>query len=332
MRFRVSDTVAVLRDAAAGLLEAEVTPQLIRAGWPDGQPELVGAVWRKLAAVGVTGTLVSEDRGGLGLDENSLVPLVEEIGRSGLPGPVAETVAVAAPLLYGGRLEGVLAGEVTVAAQLGDGDLVPHGQQADLVLLRAAGGLRLYDRATLALQPCATVDGSRLAARLASRPEGGGTLLAEDPAAVEAAWQRGVLATSALLTGLAARMLTLTVDYVRRREQFGKPIGSFQAIKHALASALVSVEFARPAVLAAGWAQAAGTPDAAARTSMAKVLAADAARLVARTAIQCHGAIGYTTEYDLHLYAKRAWALIPAWGSPQSHRARLATLLGADNA
>jgi alkylation response protein AidB-like acyl-CoA dehydrogenase len=328
MRFRVSETAAALRDAAAGLLEAEVTPQLIRAGWLGGQPALLGAVWRKLAAVGVTGTLVPEDRGGLGLDENSLVPLVEEIGRSGLPGPVAETVAVAAPLLDGERLDGVLAGEVTVAAQLGDGDLVPHGQQADLVLLRAGFGLRLYDRGALALEPCATVDGSRSAARLTSRPAGGGTLLTDDPAAVEAAWQRGVLATSALLTGLAGRMLTLTVDYVQQREQFGKPVGSFQAIKHALANALVSAEFARPAVLAAGWAQAAGAPDAAARTSMAKVLAADAARLVARTAIQCHGAIGYTTEYDLHLYAKRSWALIPGWGSPQWHRARLAAFLG----
>jgi Acyl-CoA dehydrogenase, C-terminal domain len=94
---------------------------------------------------------------------------------------------------------------------------------------------------------------------------------------------------------------------------------------------LVAVEFARPAVLAAAWAQAAGAPDAAAQVSAAKVLASDAARLVARTALQCHGAIGYTTEYDLHLYAKRAWALIPAWGSPDWHRARLATYLGVSD-
>ena len=107
-------------------------------------------------------------------------------------------------------------------------------------------------------------------------------------------------------------MLELTVGYVRQREQFGAPIGSFQAIKHALANALVAVEFARPMVLAAAWYQAAGAAEAAAQVSAAKVLASDAARLVARTAIQCHGAIGYTTEYELHLFAKRAWALIPA--------------------
>jgi hypothetical protein len=137
-----------------------------------------------------------------------------------------------------------------------------------------------------------------------------------------------VLATAALLTGLARRMLDLTVGYVKQREQYGVPIGTFQAIKHALAAALVAVEFARPMVLAAGWAQAAGTDDAGAQTSAAKVLASDAARAVARTAIQCHGAIGYTTEYDLHLYAKRVWALAPSWGAPDWHRAKLAISLG----
>jgi alkylation response protein AidB-like acyl-CoA dehydrogenase len=174
-----------------------------------------------------------------------------------------------------------------------------------------------------------TTDGSRGTARLISRPApADGMVLASDPAAVEAAWRRGVLGTSALLTGLADRMLTLTVGYVKQREQFGRPVGSFQAIKHALANALVAVEFARPVLLAAAWSQAQDSDDAAARTSMAKVLVSDAARLVARTAIQCHGAIGYTTEYDLHLYAKRAWALIPAWGGPAWHRARLAEFLG----
>jgi hypothetical protein len=197
-----------------------------------------------------------------------------------------------------------------------------------LIVLRAGDGLRLYERAALALEPCATIDGSRGAARLLSRPASGGTLLTEDPAVIEAAWRRGVLATSALLTGLSLRMLELTVGYVRQREQFGVPVGSFQAIKHALASALLAVEFARPMVLAAAWYQAAGAPEAANHVGAAKVAAADAARLVTRTAIQCHGAMGYTTGYELHLFAKRAWALIPSWGSPDWHRARLASALG----
>jgi alkylation response protein AidB-like acyl-CoA dehydrogenase len=136
-----------------------------------------------------------------------------------------------------------------------------------------------------------------------------------------------VLAAAAILVGLAERMLSMTVDYVTGRRQFGVPVGSFQAVKHRLADAYLAVEFARPAVLAAGWAQASGAADAAEQTSVAKVLASDAATTVARAAIQCHGAIGYTTEYDLHLFAKRAWALAPSWGSANWHRRRLAASL-----
>jgi alkylation response protein AidB-like acyl-CoA dehydrogenase len=333
MRFELSDEAAALRDVAAAVLASEVPPAVVRAGWPGGDGALVAAAWRKLAAVGVIGTLVPAEHGGLGLDENCLVPLLEELGRSGLPAPAVETIAVAAPLLAtappsaADRLAGVLAGETLVTAQLTDGDLVPFGQHASLIVLRDSGTLRLYERDSLALTPTSTMDGSRGVARLVTRPAGG-TLLTDEPAAVETAWQRGVLGTSALLIGLARRMLDLTVDYVKAREQFGVPIGSFQAIKHALASALVAVEFARPMVLAAGWAQAARAADAAAATSAAKVLAADAARLVARTAIQCHGAMGYTTDYDLHLYAKRVWALVPGWGDTNRHRAELAESLG----
>lgn len=333
MRFEVSEEAAALRDAAAALLAKEVPAAVVRAGWPGQDHDAVRTAWRRLADVGAVATLVTEPDGGLGLDENSIAPLLEEIGRSGLPAPAAETIAVAAPLLAAAgspQLAGVLEGELTVAAYLGpraDAELIPSAQTAELILLHDGDTLRLFERAELQLEPCATVDGSRGLARLASRPSGG-AVLTDDPTAIEAAWQRGVLATSALLNGLSRRMLDMTVEYVKGREQFGVPVGSFQALKHALANALVAVEFARPVALAAGWAQATGAPDAAAQTSSAKVLASDAARLIARTAIQCHGAMGYTTEYDLHLFAKRAWALAASWGDAAWHRARLADVLG----
>jgi alkylation response protein AidB-like acyl-CoA dehydrogenase len=356
MRFGLSETARALRDATAEVLAAEVTPATLRAGWDTGTgaadpgdavPALVRAAWRKLAATGAMGTLVPEEHGGLGLDENSLVPMLEEAGRSGLPGPVAETIAVAAPMLRpqdrgpgpatgagrlparSGALDRVLSADTVVAAQLGRGTLVPYGQLADLVVLPADDSLRAYERSELALVPQPATDGSRAVARLARPPEAdAGILLTSEPAAIEAAWLRGVIGTAALLNGLSLRMLDITVGYVRQREQFGVPVGSFQAIKHALANALVAVELARPAALAAAWNLAAGQPDASARASMAKVLAADAARLIARTAIQCHGAIGYTTDYDLHLLAKRAWALIADWGGPDWHRGQLAGHLG----
>jgi alkylation response protein AidB-like acyl-CoA dehydrogenase len=104
-------------------------------------------------------------------------------------------------------------------------------------------------------------------------------------------------------------MLDITVSYVSNRKQFGVPVGSFQAVKHHLADALLELEFATPAVLAAGWSLATGDPAADRSVSMAAVLAVEAATRTARAAIQCHGAMGYTVEYELHRFAKRTWAL-----------------------
>jgi alkylation response protein AidB-like acyl-CoA dehydrogenase len=356
MRFRIADDDAALAGAVAALLAKQATAREIRAGWPGGDPGRVDAVWRGIAGIGALGTLVPEAAGGpahglgLGLDENALAPLLIELGRSGLPVPAAETIAVGAPLLAAAGsplLAEVLSGRLLLTVSLdgpADGP-VPFGQRADLLALRVGEELRLYRRGELELEPVASVDGSRGLARIRAVPVGAGTLLGAGPAAVDRARQRGVLGTAALLVGLAERMVELTVDHVRQRRQFGAPVGSFQAVQHALADAAVAVRFARPAVLAAAWSQASGAgtgaeaqtedepavrdePGAAVATSLAKVLASDAARLVARTAIQCHGAIGYTTEYDLHLYAKRAWALAAAWGGPADHRELIARHLG----
>jgi alkylation response protein AidB-like acyl-CoA dehydrogenase len=336
MRFAVAEDAAALRDAADALLAARATPALIRSAWHAGQDAEVRAVWRGLADIGVTGALVSEAHGGLGLDENALPPVLTRVGHSGLPVPAGETVAVAAPLLDAAghpALPDVLSGAALVTAQLAAAAAaelpVPFGQTADYVLLRGDNGeLRLYERGELETSPVPAVDGSRQLARLRAKPAGGVPVAA--PADAAAAWERGVLAAAAVLVGLAERMLSMTVEYVVSRRQFGVPVGSFQAVKHRLADAYVAVEFARPAVLAAGWAQACAAADAAEQTSVAKVLASDAATAVARAAIQCHGAIGYTTEYDLHLFAKRAWALAPSWGSAGWHRRRLAGALGLD--
>jgi alkylation response protein AidB-like acyl-CoA dehydrogenase len=392
MRFAVAEDAAALRDAAEALLAARATPALIRSAWPSaadpsqggpgglggkGEPggkgglggkggpdglRTVSEVWRGLAEIGVTGALVAEADGGLGLDENALPPVLSRIGHSGLPVPAGETIAVAAPLLAAAghpALPDVLSGAALVTAQLATpaaaGLLIPFGQTADYVLLRTDDGeLRVYERGELEAAPVPAVDGTRQLARLLAKPAGGVPVAAPAdaaagweraapadaaagwergvPADAAASWERGVLATAAILVGLAERMLSMTVDYVTVRRQFGVPVGSFQAVKHRLADAYLAVEFARPAVLAAGWAQASGAADAAEQTSVAKVLASDAATTVARAAIQCHGAIGYTTEYDLHLFAKRAWALAPSWGSANWHRRRLAASLCLTNA
>jgi len=302
MRFAYTDDQVALREAVRDLLADACPPSVVRASWTD--PSAADGVWRKLADMGLPGTAVSEKLGGLGLSEVDLVPVLEEVGYAAVPLPVAETVAVAAPLLAavgGDRLRDVLDGSVRVALRTAAGT-IPYGDRADLVLDLGDGVARLGPPGGPVE---ATVDGARSVVR-GARPD---VLLTGDPDLVAAATGRASLATAAQLVGLSRRMLDLTVAYVRDRHQFGVPVGSFQAVKHRLADAYRRVEFAAPVVLAAAWALSRRHPDAVRDVSAAAVLTTEATREVARAAIQCHGAIGYTVEYDLHLYAKRAWAL-----------------------
>jgi hypothetical protein len=127
-----------------------------------------------------------------------------------------------------------------------------------------------------------------------------------------------------MLVGLADRMIEMAAEYARQRHQFGKPIGSFQAVKHLLADALLQVEFAKAPLYRAAWSLSTDAPTAARDVSMAKALANDAAHRTTRATVQVHGAIGYTWECDLHLWMKKAWALQRAYGDTRFHRRRVA--------
>lgn len=131
----------------------------------------------------------------------------------------------------------------------------------------------------------------------------------------EAAFDRAVLAVSAQLLGAGERILADSVTYVKQRKQFGREIGSYQAIKHALADVRIGLDFARPLVLGAALGEV--------PASAAKVAAGDAAYRASRTGLQVHGAIGYTQELDLSLWLTKVRALVTAWGTPSYHRARL---------
>ena len=187
------------------------------------------------------------------------------------------------------------------------------------------------------------MDRTRRIARLEWSPEAATPL---PGASVSLAFDRGATAAAAICVGLAQHMLDTTVEYVKEREQFGKPVGSYQAVKHHLAEVAKAVSFARPSVYAAAWAVAQSTDtensvkqgatsgsaisetDRAQYVSAAKSLASDAADLAAAKCLQCHGAIGYTFEHDLQLWLKRAWTTSVSWGSAARHRHRLASLLG----
>ena len=253
MYFGFDDDQLAFRDAVRDLLDKECTPATVRAAWDAPAGDLDRGVWDRLSEMGVLATLVPEAADGLGLDEQALVLVLEEAGRAGLPHPLVETAAVAAPLVAGGagpRPAGVpdAHGLGMVASDLG-GPHVPCAADADWLLLRdpQAGALHLVDPAATVLTPVDTVDRGRRAATVDWQPTPE-TVVTDDPAAVARALDRGAFGAAALLVGLGQRMLDLTVAYVTERRQFGVPIGSFQAVKHHLADALKELAFARPAV------------------------------------------------------------------------------------
>jgi alkylation response protein AidB-like acyl-CoA dehydrogenase len=137
------------------------------------------------------------------------------------------------------------------------------------------------------------------------------------------AYEFGVLATAAQLVGAGQAMLDMSVEYAKQRSQFGRVIGTYQAIKHKLADVHIAIELARPLVYGAALSLADESGDTARDVSAAKVAAADAALLAARSSLQTHGAIGFTQEHDLSLWLLRVQALRSAWGDPTVHRRRL---------
>jgi hypothetical protein len=247
--------------------------------------------------------------------------VLEEAGRAALPGPAAEQAMVVVPaLVEAGRHDDAAraaAGDLVVAVGFGGTAMWLDG--AGLALLERDGTLYAVDPAAVAATPRPSVDRSRRSSEVTWTD---GEALPGADAAL--AFDRGALAAAAQLVGLGAAMLDLTVAYAKERRQFGAPIGSFQAVKHHLADALIGLEHARPAVLRAAHSVATRRPERTRDVSMAKVLADRAASGAGRAALQCHGAIGYSFEHDLHLWLKRTWALAASWGDAALHRERVA--------
>ena len=298
----------------------------VRAVWHN--PAALRPLWREFANLGLLGILVPEDFGGLGMTEVELAVAMEEVGYAAAPGPLLEAAAIAVPSLLGianapanvleASLGAVIEGAKLVTAGTHPSDPIAWAEEADFCLLRATSGPRLLARADYSATPQPSVDACRRTATVSAQGwEGDGT----------APSQRAALAAAAQLIGLAKRMTEMTVEYANVRQQFGKPIGSFPAVKHHLVDAHAATEMARPLVLRAAWSLSVGASDAAFAVSMAKAAASDAAELAAKKALQVHGAIGYTTECDLHFFLKRTWALARAHGSASWHREQVAAAL-----
>lgn len=316
MRFLLDAEQREFARSLDAMLTAADTPAAARA-WAAGDHAPGRALWGRLADAGTFALAVPEEYEGMGLLPVEAAVAFVELGRHAVPGPVVETVAAGALLARLAELgeaapakrflPSLASGEGVTTLALPEGG--PFALDADAAALRLTttdGELRLasgHARVERSLDPV----------RRLARLKPGGELLASGPSVTEAAryaadW--AALATAAQALGVGLALLGKTVAYVKQRTQFGTPIGGFQAVKHRLADVLIGLEFARP--LLYGAALTLETADVAA----AKAAASEAAYGAARAALQLHGAIGYTAEYDLSLWLTKARALRTAWGSP----------------
>lgn len=248
------------------LLDRRFGADVLRAAMEE--PRLDRGLWRELGEAGFFALRVPEADGGVGLGLPEAVLAFEEAGRALLPGPLAATHLAA------GTVPGAATGETVVTSV--DAGLVEWLTQADVVLGDAAGAVPLRSADPL-------------------------TPLHRTPGAAGPADPVAVLLTAAEQLGTATRACELAVQHARTREQFGQPVGAFQAVKHLCADLLVRAETARAAVYAA-----AVTEDPA-DIAAARLLADEAAVRGARDCLQVHGGMGFTWECEVHLHLKRAW-------------------------
>lgn len=305
MRFELTDEQAGFARSLADLLGRSDTVGAARA-WTAGDSGPGLAIWRRLADQGVNALVVPEDAGGMGGNLVDLCVAHEVLGHELAVGPWIESSAYLATALTGAARDAVASGAVATVAVP---PRVPRALDADVaeqVFVLADGGLAPAAVGDLH----GSVDGTRRLFDVTAE-EAGGASHTDAGAAFDAA----ALACAAQLLGAGERILEDSVAYVKQRKQFGREIGSYQAIKHQLADVRIALDFARPLVFGAALADV--------PVSAAKISAVEAAHLAARTGLQVHGAIGYTAEFDLSLWLNRVRALGTAWGTPAWHRARV---------
>jgi len=292
MEFLLSEDQLTLAESVKDYLAGTHGPEVLRR--LDEQSNRDPAIWKGLVEMGLPGLLAPEEYGGLDLKLLDAALIAMECGRACLAEPLVDTAFVAVPWL-------MAKGDTSDLAAIASGEKTKP-------LAHKINGW-VADGKGQALQ---SVDPLRNLTALPNDATNDVHLL-----------NLGALMSAAQLVGIADAMLEQAVEYAKVRNQFGQPIGAFQAVKHHLASATVALEFAKPVVWRAAQAMDDGIDTASVHVSHAKLAAGDAALQMAETAIQIHGAMGYTYEVDLHFWMKRCWALIGAWGSRAYHANRV---------
>ena len=368
MDFGFSPEQEMLRASVRKLLDAECPSTLVRAMLADTTAH-APALWRHLADLGLLGILVPSEDGGQGGTFLDLVVVLEEMGKSLLPGPFFATTvlgglaiaqagsneqrqALLPALATGERLTTLAVGvddpttPSCIAEPVGNGwrlrgevafVMDAHVATTLIVPARAGDAVRLFAAPVatpgITITPQRTVDMTRrlCTVRLDATVPASAALgaVGDTGATLRAVIRHAAVGLAVEAIGVAQRALDLSVAYANERTQFGRPIGSFQAVKHKCVDMMVGIETARSLVYYAAWAVTENAADVDVAVAMAKSYASDVAITVTSEAIQVHGGIGFTWEHDLHLYHRRALAIGASFGSAVAHRETVArSLLG----
>jgi acyl-CoA dehydrogenase len=359
MEFALSDEQRALQDAVRSYLRDRFGPTQVRAVFDDpagdGDP---AELWKAVGEQGWLAVLVPEEYDGMGLGLLDASVIARAFGAGTVPGPWLGTVLAAEAVRLAGSadqqkswLSRLASGEVRGAVAIhrpgsspvptnapatsaggklsGKLDLVEYAGVADVLIVAAQDGLYLVDPkgSGVTLTQCEALDRTTRLFTVDLDSATGERLEGSSPEVLQELLDRAAVLVANDLVGIARKALTETVEYDKTRVQFGKPVGSFQAIKHDLADLHVMITMAEHASTYAAYALDADLPEKTLAVSIAKSKAADTARKATSDMIQYHGGIGYTWEHDAHFYFKRAKRLEYAYGDAAQHRERIAAAL-----
>ncbi|HSI81453.1 MAG TPA: acyl-CoA dehydrogenase family protein [Solirubrobacterales bacterium] len=330
MEFALSDDQEAIKDTAREFLAARFPSEKVRELAAAESP-YDEAIWREMCELGWPGIAVAEDHGGQGLGVVELAILLEELGRALAPAPLIANACAGLLIERAGSdeqrsrwLPGIASGRKRGAAALTPDPepIVGAASGAAILVLNAGDGARLVEAEAARLERLDLIDTTRAYFRVAA--EGGDPL----PGAVAPAVDAATVAFAAELVGIAQRALEMALAYASEREQFGRPIGAYQAVSHRCVGILYDTEEARSLTYYAAWCADAELESLPLAASMAKARASDAARAATNAALQVLGGIGFTWEHDLHFLLKRAEVSARMLGTAAEHRDRVAGLIG----
>ena len=325
MDFRLNDDQEALQEGLRTFCDGRVSVDTLRE--LEQKPELDRGLWSEVAEMGVFSLRLAEDEGGVGLGMADAVVAFVELGRRLVPGPLVWT-HLAAGLVEGAATGEAVVGGVDLTGALGEPHVVEHFADLDALVVLRPEGVFQVDPKGLDAEPVATpLDPLTPVHHVKALPEGERL---GDAADADRLRRAGATLAAAQLLGIAEMSQELATEYAKGREQFNRPIGGFQAVKHILADAYVQQEVARAAVYAAGATlddPAVGDVERA--VSAAKAVAGEAAMRNARACIQVHGGMGYTWEIPAHYYLKRTWVLENVFGTTGEHEDRIAERIAA---